>query len=342
MCVCVCVCVCMYMYIDINFIFLEIFTPAYGEEWKKNKKFALTTLRTYGFGTAVGEAKILDQIDNMATVIAKGGSTPINPEELCRKAAACVIFGIVVGKSFTYDDPELLNLLKVLNKFVDLSIDGKIFALEFLPIWLSSILMGGFKKKVIDATEEYHHIVKSFIQAHMKNFDADNPRDVVDGYLKERGVDNFDPDVMASNIVAFTSDAVITVASIANAVICYLTKHQDIQRRIQEQLDAVVGSSRKVTTQDKSSLPLVEAAIHETLRIVTIATVIPPHITPRDTKLMGYNIPKGTLVMANLFGIHMNPETYKDPEQFRLEHFLEEDGSIVRTPEGLVPFGLGR
>ena len=300
------------------------------------------TLRTYGFGSAKGEAKILDQIDNMAAVFEKGRSTPINPEELCRKAAACVIFGIIVGKSFTYDDPELLNLLTVLNEYVDVTNSDTMFALDYLPLWLSSIVIGGYKKHVIKATDDYRNLVKSFIEAHLKDFDADNPRDVVDGYLKERGVDNFDTDLLANNIVAFTADAVATLSSIFNSLIFFVAKHQDLQSRLQEQLDTVVGSSRKVTIKDKPSLPLVDAAVLETLRIVSFATLTEVHETPRDTTLMGYNIPKGTLVMANIWGIHMNPENYRDPEHFRLEHFLDEDGSAVRTPECFVPFGIGK
>ena len=175
----------------------------------------------------------------------------------------------------------------------------------------------------------------------MKNLIRDNPRDVVDGYLKERGVDQFDTNKMASNILAFTADAVHTLSGVLNTAIYFMAKHQDIQSRVQAQLDEVVGSSRKVTTKDKASLPLMDAVYYETLRVMSPVTMNVPRETPRDTTLNGYNIPKGSLVFSNLWAIHMNPETYKDPENFHLDHFVQADGSVC-SPEALAAFGLGR
>ena len=300
------------------------------------------TLRAYGFGTATGEAKILDQIDNMAGVISKNGSNPIDPDELCRKAAASVIFGIVLGKSFTFDDPELKSMLDVLEKFFDAIFDEKLLIVEMLPLWLSGIVLKDYRNAMQQSVTKYRNMLLDCIRSHVQEFDPDNPRDVIDGYIKERGADNFDASPLAGNIIGFTSDAVMTMASIFNGAMYYIAKYPDVQARVQEQLDAVVGSSRKVTTKDKSSLPLVEAVVCETLRLMSVTTLSLPHVTPRDTTLNGYNIPKGSYVMANIWAIHMNPETYKDPEHFALEHFLQEDGSVVRSPECFVPFGVGR
>ena len=126
-----------------SMLFVEIFAVPYNEEWKKNKKFAVTTLRSYGFGTVNGEGKILDQIDHMATVINNNRSNPIDPDELCKKAAICVIFGIVVGKNFTYDDPELKRLLEVIDDFMKIFAEKEYATLDNYPAWLSNLLIPG-------------------------------------------------------------------------------------------------------------------------------------------------------------------------------------------------------
>ena len=286
---------------------------------------------------------MLEQIDNIAATISKNGSNPIDPDVFAKKAAACVILGIVMDSSFTYEDAKLQKFIDLAEDWASMFFDTSSFqALDTLPSWLSSIVVSGFKKKVVKSTNDFREFLLDYIKPHMDEFDPENPRDFIDGYLKEFGADQFDPKSMANNVIVFTSDAVLSVASIFTTALFYIAKHQDVQSRLQAQLDHVVGSSRKATTKDKSSLPLIEAFLNETLRIMTPVIALPPRETQRHTRVKGYNIPKGSLIMANVWRIHMNPAFYKDPKHFRLEHFLKEDGSIIHSPEALVPFGIGK
>ena len=319
-----------------------LFAEQYSVEWKKNKKFALMALRSYGFGSAVGEAKILDQFNKMATAIDKYGSTAFNPNLMCQKAAACVIFGIVLNKNFTFEDPELKTVIELIENWVANLFESNYQLLDLLPQWLSSIIIPDYKKRMIHSTKALRTFLLDYINPHIREFDQAHPRDVVGEYLKEHGADQIDPITIANKVITFAADGVATVSAVLNAILFYVTKYQDVQSRIQEQLDAVVGSTRKVSTNDKSSLPLVDAAINETLRIMTPVIVSPPRETIRDTTISGYNIPKGSLVLANIFGIHTNPATYKQAQLFRLEHFLQEDGRVIQSPEALAPFGLGK
>ena len=68
------------------------------------------------------------------------------------------------------------------------------------------------------------------------------------------------------------------------------------------------------------------------------------HSTTEDTVLNNYYLPKGTIVMANLYNVHHDPKVWEDPESFRPERFLkEEDGKMVVVKnENLVPFSTGK
>ena len=209
------------MYYIYRIMFADLFAAPYNEEWEKNKKFALTTLRSYGFGTATGEGRILDQIDNMAAVIRKNGSHPMNPDAICTKAATCVIFGIIMGKSFGYDDPELKHIMDVIEEWMKMFTEIELVTLDNYPAWLSSLLIPGYKKKVYKRTQAYMDVLLKYIEPHIQEFHPANPRDVVDGYLKERGVDQFESKQMAANVLAFTADAVSTLPCVLNAVIYF-------------------------------------------------------------------------------------------------------------------------
>ena len=54
-----------------------------------------------------------------------------------------------------------------------------------------------------------------------------------------------------------------------------------------------------------------------------------------------FNIPKGTVVMSNIWHNHNDPSVWKEPETFRPERFLDEEGKY-RPREEFTPFGIGK
>ena len=52
-------------------------------------------------------------------------------------------------------------------------------------------------------------------------------------------------------------------------------------------------------------------------------------------------IPKGTILVPNLWSVGRNPEVWQDPDEFRPERFLNDKGEAVKADE-LIPFSVGR
>lgn len=65
-----------------------------------------------------------------------------------------------------------------------------------------------------------------------------------------------------------------------------------------------------------------------------------PHVAKRDTKLQGFDIPKDAIIIANLYSAHIDEKYWKDPEKFKPERFLNEDGSLRRR-DAFIPFSAG-
>lgn len=59
------------------------------------------------------------------------------------------------------------------------------------------------------------------------------------------------------------------------------------------------------------------------------------------TEFMGYTIPKGTVVLPNLWSVHRDPTEWDDPDSFDPTRFLDEEGTLLRK-ECFIPFGIGR
>jgi len=91
------------------------------------------------------------------------------------------------------------------------------------------------------------------------------------------------------------------------------------------------------------SLVYTEAVILETLRLSSIAPVSVPHAATEDVNFHGYDIPKGTIIFANLYANHHDPEIWgEDVKEFRPERFLSPDETTVIRHEALMPFSTGR
>lgn len=65
----------------------------------------------------------------------------------------------------------------------------------------------------------------------------------------------------------------------------FLVDRPDVQRRIQEEADAVIRASGSIGLSDRSQMPYTEAVVYESLRL--IASPIVPHLTNRDTSIDG-------------------------------------------------------
>ena len=88
-----------------------------------------------------------------------------------------------------------------------------------------------------------------------------------------------------------------TLESIFHAMSLY----PDVLKKAHAELDAVVGPKRLPDFGDKDSLVYVNAIIREALRWIPVGPLGVPHCTSEDDELRGYFIPKGTVVMANVW-----------------------------------------
>lgn len=115
-----------------------------------------------------------------------------------------------------------------------------------------------------------------------------------------------------------------------------------VARKVQQELDDVVGRGRLPTLDDRVKLPYTEATLREALRIDTLVPSGISHVALEDTKLRGYDIPKGCFVLLGLDVIHNQKEFWGDPDSFQPERFLDDRGKLSLNKDISVPFGAGK
>ena len=80
-----------------------------------------------------------------------------------------------------------------------------------------------------------------------------------------------------------------------------MTLFPEVQKKAQEELMTIVGHNRLPEYDDKPSLPYVCAVVKECLRWRSVVPLSMPHYTLEDDEYRGYHIPKGSIVVPNIW-----------------------------------------
>ncbi|KAF5446570.1 hypothetical protein F2P56_032187 [Juglans regia] len=123
-----------------------------------------------------------------------------------------------------------------------------------------------------------------------------------------------------------------------------LVNHPRVQKKLQHELDTVLGPGVQVTEPDLQKLPYLQAVVKEVLRLRMAIPLLVPHMNLNHAKLGGYDIPAESKVLVNAWWCANNPAHWKNPEEFRPERFLEEESKVEANGNDFryLPFGVGR
>lgn len=119
-----------------------------------------------------------------------------------------------------------------------------------------------------------------------------------------------------------------------------MANHQDVQRKLHEEIDRVIGRERIPDLQDRPNMPYTEAVLAESQRIWLVTPIIGPRRVLRDTTLGGYTISKDTTVLLNAFSNNMDPTLYSNPTLFEPERFIKD--KLYQPDKNLILFGKGK
>ncbi|CAA7262455.1 unnamed protein product [Cyclocybe aegerita] len=119
-----------------------------------------------------------------------------------------------------------------------------------------------------------------------------------------------------------------------------MIRHPEIQAKAQAELDAVVGQDRLPAISDIVNLPYIRAIIAEVFRISPSIPLCVPHAVRQDDIYNDYLIPKGALVLPNIWHMLNNPEVYPNPLEFIPERFNGSDAEMEKVKD--LMFGFGR
>ncbi|KAE8679563.1 Cytochrome P450 78A6 [Hibiscus syriacus] len=116
---------------------------------------------------------------------------------------------------------------------------------------------------------------------------------------------------------------------------------------VHDELNKVVGRSRAVEESDVTNMIYLPAVIKEVLRLHPPGPLLSwARLAITDVTINGYDVPKGTMAMVNMWAISRDPQEWEDPLEFIPDRFVTKEGevefSVLGSDLRLAPFGSGR
>ncbi|KAI6174566.1 Cytochrome P450-33C9 [Aphelenchoides bicaudatus] len=289
-----------------------------GDEWRNQRRFALTVFRDFGLGKDLMQERVLEEVKTIFENVDADVASGLKEHDMYNHtdlAVGSIINNLLFGYRFHgKKKPEFADLKSRVQTFLTTMGHPLVFMSMPSPYFYKRLPF--FKQKLEDCIETSEYLLDFYrerIQEHKKNFNIDEePTDYVAAFLKEMNKKNntnehhyfTDRQLALMCFDLWIAGQETTSNSLAWAF-AFMLHNLDVLNRCQKELDRVIGSDRIVTMSDKPNLHYCNATINEIQR---------------------YSSPK---VPYNF--------NVSDPT----ERFLDNDRKLKKSEE-LIPFSIGK
>ncbi|KAF8882583.1 cytochrome P450 [Infundibulicybe gibba] len=318
----------------------------YGAKWKQARQLVHVWLNQRNV-----ETYLPMQVSESCNLLLNLLETPEKFSEHLRTSIGSVILKLTYGiECKRHEDPWIAKS-EELHKITALAIQPGRWLVDSFPIlrFIPSFLPGAsFLRWAKISREAAFNLVRLPYDQIKEQMALDN---TVSSFVHDRLVEK------GGKLIPQEEDALIVAAGSLYAGMCVLKKlvstmrtffmvmvrYPAVQKRVQREIETVVGPHRLARLEDRDALPYVGCLIKELLRFNSVAPLV-AHSLDKDDIYEGYRIPKGAWVMANIWAVFNDPSVYHDPSSFNPDRFnpaLDKPIEMDPTPISFC-LGLGR
>ncbi|KAK3788828.1 hypothetical protein RRG08_059406 [Elysia crispata] len=320
-----------------------------GRKWKEQRAFLQSTLRSLGMGRDVMAERIRIEADYLLATIDGFNGQASDISNLVMVCVTNVITGVTFSKRFDQGDKIIVYWLGFLKRLFHLL--GSSAVINFFPVLkylpgdrfnykeLKSIIRQ-MRATILEWTEkdkrtinESDEAFEDIVQAFLTEIERKKSQGVKDTSLD-------DVNLLSSALSLFNAGTETVTNTIVFAVL-YMINFPNIQAKLYQEIKDLVGTDRAPDVSDKHKLKFLTAFIMETQRFACVIPLGIDRLSTKDVSLGGFTVTAGTSVMVNLDSVLRDEKVWGDPEVFRPDRFLDENGSVVAKKE-FVPFSIGK
>ncbi len=208
--------------------------------------------------------------------------------------------------------------------------------MPFLNPWFK---ISGQIKKMDQRTTASNNIVLNYISERRKNKGDQNDllNMLLDARYEDTGEGMTNEQLLAESLILFVAGHE-TSANAMSWALYLLSQNEAAVDRIRQELTQVLGD-RDPVFSDFPKLTYLTQVIQETMRLFPPAWIT-DRISTEEDEINGYPIPKNSMMVPFIYGVHHHPDFWNDPEKFDPSRF-EKEKVKQRHPYAYLPFGGG-
>ncbi|XP_047130699.1 steroid 17-alpha-hydroxylase/17,20 lyase isoform X2 [Hydra vulgaris] len=306
--------------------------------------------KTYGnvFGFSIGSIRyvVVNSLEGIQEVLIKKGSHFAGRPKIAKQSTLNIICTILFNHRYEDDNQEFQDIIKysslIVQTFNETSYVSSIPLLRYFPTATS--------RNIFEIIRLRDPILKRKLQEHRKSYDENNLRDITDALIKvsldsEMG-EELTEKITDDNIEFLLNDFMIAGSETSSSTILwfivYMLHWPEYQNKLYDEITKVASDNRYVSLKDRPMLHLMQAAIHETLRLSSVVPLGLVHKAMENSSICGKFVPKGALILTNLWSMHHDESYWKNAMSFYPERWLEKSGEFnYKLGYAYLPFSNG-
>ena len=314
---------------------------AEGEDWRRLRRLAMQSLhgdylRRYSGTVARVTARLQERWARAAATAAD-----VDVQQDMMRYTVDVIAGLSLGYDLNTLQDDSDPLQARLREFFPM-VNRRVNAA--FPYWRYVRLPAD--RRLDRARAEIDTTVRDIIRAARLRRAADDrpPTDMLEAMLAPQdGVAAFTDAEIAGNVITILLAGQETTASTMSWIVHCVIEHPEVQARMREEANRVLGSAAVAGFDATGKLPYIEAVINETMRVRPIAPVL--FLEPNDDAVIaGIQVPRGTPVFALSMYHARRDSHFGHARSFDPDRWLR-DGAAPRSQghdtRAFLPFGAG-
>ncbi|KAF9238508.1 cytochrome P450 [Melanogaster broomeanus] len=329
-------------YVSMNQLFGMDFAMAllpYGNMWKLHRKLfniALNKQVIPQYRTRLMQ-KSHQLLENLL-------NTPKDYDKHFKTVSAAISMGVAYDYDVVPNDPFVTKTEIFVDLFKNAMTTERVALFTAFPFlaYIPSWLPGGQCQQVAAVCRGFAvDVLNDPINYVKDKMISGTARESLAYDLFEKGYGETDEDVVKAVAASVFLGGVETTDSTLLMFLLAMILNPDVQAKAQEEIDRVVGNERLPDFDDRPALPYIEGVYLESLRWHPVLPLGLPHMTSTSDIYEGMYIPKGAMVITNLWAMARDEKCFAESTAFKPERHLTSTGTLVENASPQY-FGFGR
>ncbi|KAK3134188.1 hypothetical protein QOZ80_6AG0546090 [Eleusine coracana subsp. coracana] len=321
-----------------------IFAP-YGDAWRQVRRICtlelLSARRVQSF-RPVREEEAGRLLRGVAAAAALAKA--VNLSEMVAAYAADSAVRAVIGNRLKDRDAFLALLERSVKLFARMSLP------DLYPSSRLAMLVSRMPGRMRRQREELVGFMDAIVRDHEENKatggDDANKEDLLDVLLRIRREGDLQVPITTDNIKSVIGDMLgtgsETAATTLQWIMAELMRNPRVMQKAQDEVRHVLAGQHRVTEDDLNKLHYMRLVVKEGLRLHPPAPLLFPRECRSTCQILGFDVPKGTMVLVNAWAISRDSQYWDMPEEFEPQRFDNSTIDFKGTDFEYTPFGAGR